>query len=186
MKTQFKIKEQLLFAIFFWLSTSPTAFAQLGWVSSGLPSVWGNVYGVGVPIDIGGDLCNGKKKVYFSYDDAGNRILRTVEGIILKTKKDGVADAKIGGIVEKFASENTFDATTVKVFPNPASDVLIVEQVQAVANGTYELYDAKGEQIITQRADLRTEIDIANLPSGFYLLILRSADATAQWKITKK
>ena len=186
MTTKFKIKQQLLFVIFFWLSTSPIVFAQLSWISSGQPSVWGNVYGVGVPSGRPGNLCAGKETVLFYYDDAGNRILRTVEGIIIKTKKDGVADAMIGSSVEKFASETTFDATSVKVFPNPAADVLIVEQAQAVSNGNYELYDAKGQQIITQRADLRTELDISNLPSGFYLLILRSADATAQWKITKK
>jgi hypothetical protein len=185
MTTQIKIRKRIWSAIFFVLSINSIAFAQLSWISSGQPSVWGNVYGVGFPTGIAGDFCNGNLDVYFKYDDAGNRFLRTTSGFIIKTKKDGVNDVAIGNVVEKFSEEAALDATKIIVYPNPVSDILIVKQENLI-DGTFELYDSKGQQISTKKATLQTEIELAHLPSGFYLLILRSAKTTAQWKITKK
>ena len=186
MTTQFKTRQTIAFAIFCWLVSSQNTFAQLGWISSGQPSAWGNVYGVGVPSPVPGNLCNGNATVYYKYDDSGNRVLRTIDVTVLKTKKDGLDDPTVAPTVKKAVSEKALqEAVTAKVFPNPATDVLIVEQSQVIENSNYELYDSNGKQILTQKAELRTEISISHLPSGVYLLVMRSAGTTAQWKIDK-
>jgi hypothetical protein len=151
---------------------------------------YGNVYGhQNSYVNPPGAVCYtyaNPPAINFEYDAAGNRILRyVVPPIPFKVKKDGIKDLDIGETVKKFSTEESLDATTVRIFPNPTTSFITVEQQKAVKNGVLELYDSKGMLLIKQSADNNTTLETSSLPSGFYLLILRAGKTTAQWKITK-
>jgi Secretion system C-terminal sorting domain len=167
------------------LTTCITSNLLAQWYIPYTPSPWGNIYGVGYPTNRAGVLCNGNDAILFKYDASGNRILRTVDFLLIKTKKDGKDDSVIADAVEKYTEEEVLNSTEIQVFPNPTTDAIVVQQSQ-VANGTtVELYDSKGQQVSKQSANTRTILDVADQPAGFYLLVVRSGKATAQWKIIK-
>jgi Secretion system C-terminal sorting domain len=133
-------------------------------------------------------MCNGSKTVYFKYDEAGNRILRTTETTVLnnpKTQKDTKKDPDVGDLVAELASETAISTTQINVFPNPAVETIKVQQEKVIPNSYFELYNSKGQRLVSMPSEKAFEIDISNYPSGFYVLMLKSKGTTAQWKISK-
>ncbi|WP_312766401.1 T9SS type A sorting domain-containing protein [Epilithonimonas sp.] len=70
----------------------------------------------------------------------------------------------------------------IKVYPNPATDYIIVENLKT--NSNIELIDSSGKLIKTISNKVsKTEINIKNLPSGIYFL---KVDGQSVQKIIKK
>ena len=66
--------------------------------------------------------------------------------------------------------------TTLKVWPNPTSDLLFVELSGTAGPYLVELLDLQGRRIRSRTgvAGLRTQLDLGDLASGFYLVQLRA------------
>ena len=63
------------------------------------------------------------------------------------------------------------DATTLRVYPNPTAETLVVEGLLA-EDGQVRLYNQQGQLVKTGAADdARTTLDVSDLPAGSYLLL---------------
>jgi len=70
------------------------------------------------------------------------------------------------------------EETSLKIYPNPVKDVLIIE-------GKYtsvEIYDVFGKAVLT--TDYQNTIDVSSLSSGVYMLNITKGDETFMQKIT--
>ena len=68
----------------------------------------------------------------------------------------------------------------VKIYPNPASDVIRAEG-EILANSTVSIHSALGQALIVHESGINTsvrEFDIAHLPSGVYFMKIKEANTT--------
>lgn len=83
------------------------------------------------------------------------------------------------GLVDDFASEN------VKMYPNPASDFLRINQQASTSNfSTLELFDLSGRAILRYELSIDDQIDLEMLESGLYIVVLR--DSKSQRSVSAK
>ena len=77
-------------------------------------------------------------------------------------------------------------STTIRIFPNPANNVIHVE-LSTAANGTLALYDMSGETVLYQSINGDNAVlNIGSLPSGNYILrLLHNGKASAGVKLVK-
>ncbi len=72
------------------------------------------------------------------------------------------------------------------IYPNPGSDVLIIDHSKSLNNLTISIYDLKGKEVRKQyfgEVSDQLIIDISVLNEGSYLLLIESKDYVAQRKI---
>ncbi|RCW38963.1 T9SS type A sorting domain-containing protein [Marinilabilia salmonicolor] len=67
------------------------------------------------------------------------------------------------------SSENTKEADSIKVFPNPANDFVVVECPENASHMVFEIFDLTSSLIISARIMGRRTIDLSNLTNGIYL-----------------
>lgn len=61
------------------------------------------------------------------------------------------------------------DGTAIKIYPNPATDILNIVLPESLVKSQFELYDATGRVITTQQlTNINNQIDISPLTSGMY------------------
>lgn len=73
----------------------------------------------------------------------------------------------------------------IKVYPNPVRDDLHIECSDKIES--VKIYDALGRKIISkENTPNNTSIDFSNLGSGFYILKLRAAEGTEEFKVIKQ
>lgn len=77
---------------------------------------------------------------------------------------------------------NKFDA--VKVYPNPAKEILNIELPKDVRNFNFEITDLSGRSLL--KAENETKINVSKLQKGAYLGIIKSEDKTAVRKFLIK
>lgn len=66
--------------------------------------------------------------------------------------------------------------TTIRVYPNPASDYIQVERKVHVENETFSLYDITGKEILkTQVQSSSQQINVSRLARGSYTFIIRES-----------
>ena len=70
---------------------------------------------------------------------------------------------------------------TVKIYPNPAKDVLTVDLPSIIKDFTFELTDLLGHSLI--KKENQTKIDVSGLKEGAYMVIIKTKDHTAVRKI---
>ncbi len=76
-------------------------------------------------------------------------------------------------VVELVGTRNVPEDAKLRVYPNPVSNTLFVESSARGAN--LELYSATGQLVRSHRAGgTRSELQVADLPAGFYALRVRS------------
>ena len=79
--------------------------------------------------------------------------------------------------------ENAYN--TVSVYPNPASEMVMIES-QVVVN-QYELYNIAGEMIFSAPVNEKSfEVNISELPAGAYIIKLASEGMVESRRIVKK
>lgn len=96
--------------------------------------------------------------------------------------------------VAKFTSTKTSSVDelprdTFKVYPNPSSDKVFVESVSQWRNDiSLALYTLQGKYLTTEVQAIGTgyTIDMSQLPAGFYLLKVSTADGAAHYKLIKE
>ena len=80
-------------------------------------------------------------------------------------------------VIDNLGSQNTTALRTIKVYPNPANDVITLSNPQNINLRSVSIYDMTGRLIITkdlQAASQQSTIDISALQSGNYLLFIKS------------
>ena len=80
-------------------------------------------------------------------------------------------------VIDNLGSQNTTALRTIKVYPNPANDVINLSNPQNINLRNVSIYDMTGRLIITkdlQAASQQSTIDISALQSGNYLLFIKS------------
>ena len=80
-------------------------------------------------------------------------------------------------VFEDLGFENTTALRAIKMYPNPANDVITLSNPQNINLMSVSIYDITGRLIITkdlQSASQESTIDIGALQSGNYLLFIKS------------
>ena len=73
-----------------------------------------------------------------------------------------------------FCTNNSIDEKkieTIKIFPNPTTDMLFIE---CENHSTIKLYDMLGKEVVTKDANGKTEINISHLSKGVYTVSIIS------------
>lgn len=100
------------------------------------------------------------------------------EGIQLTKKSDLVYTFKVTKnvvLTAKFEATNALEETqavAVRVYPNPASEYVVVESAEAFS--TLVLYSLDGVEVLRTQSDAagRARLEVASLPSGEYLIYM--------------
>jgi hypothetical protein len=74
----------------------------------------------------------------------------------------------------------------VRVYPNPASTFVVIENLAADRNTKMVLYDVTGKLLSTQICQGTARIDISNLEQGVYFMKLTANDGSITKKIIKQ
>ena len=74
-------------------------------------------------------------------------------------------------------------AASFTVKPNPASDVLFIENATGTAS-TVTIYNVTGAKVMEQNFEANTRLDVATLPRGMYIVRLQSEDTDSVIRIS--
>ncbi|MDG3581262.1 T9SS type A sorting domain-containing protein [Galbibacter pacificus] len=132
-------------------------------------------------------------KIKFSYDSAGNQILRDrvcVNCSSAKTtapKKELVAETP----EEEEKIEETDNRSMITAYPNPVTDLLNVMWVESEnAVKQVAIYGTDGRLLFTQEINSKSgqlNMDFGRYPSGLYLLLVTYQDNHQEtFKVIKK
>lgn len=124
--------------------------------------------------------------MYISYDNAGNRIQKSLTAnTVNAAQADSIMQAVgIPAPEEVFGEEGIQE---VKVYPNPVQEVLIIELPEMQATTRMELWNMEGKKLMDQTISSHSSVQVASLPSGVYLLRLKTGTTYLpnNWRITK-
>ncbi len=119
-----------------------------------------------------------QSKIVYAYDNAGNRVERT----IILTKS---AQAEDPGYFKEELGEQI-----IKIYPNPTDGQFAVEiiNVSDKVSGKFYLYDIKGGLLEKKEinSERRIEFDLSDKAVGVYLLKIHLGENVSTWKIIKK
>ena len=125
------------------------------------------------------------------YDTSGNGILGSGDGVSLEDGNGLVIYALNGDIGSGFSIQFNSDGvlgledndfTSIEVFPNPASSVL---QISNVENTTIEIYTILGQVMFTKENTFNQEtIDVSSYKSGTYFIKISKGAFTTTKKFT--
>lgn len=82
-------------------------------------------------------------------------------------------------------SNKTFTLENIKVYPNPANDVLNFETADGITLDKVEVFDTIGKRVLSTTV-VNSSIDISQLNSGIYFVKIYSGDQQLTKKIIKK
>jgi YD repeat-containing protein len=126
--------------------------------------------------------------LHYSYDDAGNRIERTVT--IGEKSKGTMVPENLQKEVKEVINDDAFSPQVIKIYPNPTKGMLEVEvPIDDENSFTIQLIvvDINGK-IIFDRKDVpsKTTIDLSSNPDGLYVLYIKQGQKVSKWKIIKR
>lgn len=131
------------------------------------------------------------QKITYSYDNAGNRIVRRV--VILQNKAAFVASNNKmagGGIDSKMLFTEQLGSRKITIYPNPTRGRLAVE-IEGIPNKSNikaQLFNIKGALLkqLPITANSKTPVDMQRLNAGTYLLVLFIDDERLTYKVIKQ
>ena len=124
--------------------------------------------------------------VSFAYDEAGNRISRT---IVFNTSSSALRNTEEEEEEETAAVSEVVADFTIRIYPNPTEGLLRVSIEGMPENETAQLalYQTSGTLIrMLQDVSSSAEIDLGGQPAGIYLLRIQIGAKRSEWKIIKK
>lgn len=78
----------------------------------------------------------------------------------------------------------------IQIFPNPATDTIVLERDASLTVESINIFDVNGKKIVTEipseTNSLRTQINISALQSGIYFLSVNSTEGIATIKFVKQ
>jgi len=132
-------------------------------------------------------------KIKFSYDSAGNQILR--DRVCVNCSGAKAIDSKKELIAETPEEEEKIEAidnrSMITAYPNPVTDLLNVMWVES-GNAVKQIgiYGADGRVLYTQEVNSlsgQLNMDFGKYPSGLYLLLVTYQDNSQEtFKVIKK
>jgi hypothetical protein len=120
-------------------------------------------------------------KVCYSYDNAGNRINRTICLKSIPVQGDSTA-------VTQPITENLGEMA-ITLYPNPTKGQLTIKVTNLPDDAKAEivLSDMTGRLLLKQSAIKETtRLDLSSHPSGIYVLKIRIGDKVSEWKVIKE
>jgi hypothetical protein len=81
-----------------------------------------------------------------------------------------------------------FEKTTVKLYPNPASDVIYLENTSGKAIENVSVYNTLGQVVrhLTNQTDSKIALSVANLAVGMYIVQFTTDGVTQTAKLARK
>ncbi|MTE26163.1 T9SS type A sorting domain-containing protein [Winogradskyella ouciana] len=80
------------------------------------------------------------------------------------------------------------EGSSLRLYPNPTSDVLNIEFKSVIADGTLEVFDILGKQVFVQSITSNniSQIDVTNWESGLYLIKMSSENGEETKRFIKQ
>ena len=139
-------------------------------------------------------FCMAQKPAYreYGYDESGNRVLRVTIKIAntppapedsVEVTSYELQVTSYEYFVEKLAQ------VEMKIYPNPATEKITLEisNFEKLQTGVFKLYNLNGQLLKECPVhSVSTELSLAGLTSGVYLLKVFMNDKTDEWKIIKQ
>jgi len=127
----------------------------------------------------------------YEYDESGNRTVRKVlvmkapmnEDDSLQVTSDELQITSDEYFVEKLAQ------IEMKIYPNPTTEKITLEisNFEELQNGIFKLYNLNGQLLKECPVhSVTTEVSLAGLSAGVYILKVFMNDKTEDWKIIKQ
>jgi len=129
------------------------------------------------------------------HDENGNRTsrirMRALTNPVDSTDSAvvAVADSSLyQSITEENNQINAAEQSIINVYPNPATDKVVVSYSTACASCQLRIYNSEAKQVYESKGvDKETEIDLSQLGIGVYYLSITTAEGKKQgWKIVKR
>ena len=133
--------------------------------------------------------------VYYTYDDCGNRTLRSITMPLNKSAevKDSTSSEYSSQDKKNTQPEKYKDKISQKdivIYPNPTKGLITVEVIgYDTKDGLFqvELYDLAGHKLQTGRLNYSTgEINISDFKAGMYIMRISIGSDMRQWTIVKE
>lgn len=123
-----------------------------------------------------------QQKLSYEYDDAGNRMNRTIE-------LDPRSASALANPADSVFFEETLDDKLVRIYPNPVETQMTIKIINYAPSmqGEYSLYNITGIMVAKRRITGETTlVDMGRYPRGIYILhIVLNGEPTA-WRVIKK
>ncbi|MDR1730418.1 MAG: T9SS type A sorting domain-containing protein [Prevotellaceae bacterium] len=131
------------------------------------------------------------QRVEYTYDNAGNRLTRTI--ILPSTLRSAAVAVDEEPEEEPLPQQKVYsdhlNQTDILIYPNPTKGLLRVKISGNAENKPVglQVYDASGRVLLQEsNAGSSTILDLSNQPSGIYMLRLVSDREKKEWKIIKE
>lgn len=143
---------------------------------SGTGSACPNSWTWGAP---GGDLTNGgAANAQVTYQSAGTFVVTLTGGNVIGV---GNASQEIVVLPASSVGEN-LNGNNIKLFPNPATNLLNISfgaAYKRLQGATVKLINTIGVEVVQQQVETTTmQLNVAELPTGLYLVEVRLADGS--------
>jgi stress response protein SCP2 len=99
---------------------------------------------------------------------------------------DGCSSAASNTIEFVITDLNDTINNSIKVYPNPVTDELVIELFDITEKTSYEIINSTGEIVLYGNLNAKTTITTSNLPDGLYLIKISMGDTVEFYKIIKK
>lgn len=80
-----------------------------------------------------------------------------------------------------------YDKQKTLIYPNPAKDRIVIESSESIMNTVLSVYNIQGFKILKKNiVNMRTELDIRDLSSGIYFIIIEYEEGIVSKKFVKE
>jgi len=141
---------------------------------------------------------NGVETFSQFYEDYPNPLkvieLENITGQIVRIEKTSdygltLAEVQVFGLSTSSLSVDEPNLQTINAYPNPVKDILNLSLVKAGFNlksANISIYNLNGQKVINTKADMtETQLDLSQLKSGIYILMVEDEVKTLTKKIVK-
>jgi hypothetical protein len=127
----------------------------------------------------------------YEYDNAGNRTARKYISMVFAPPAPSFGGDSIAVEVSQtpVCYTEIIERVEIKIYPNPTTEKITLEisNMETLQTGIFKLYSMSG-QLLQERPvySSTTEISLAGLARGTYILKVQINDTTEDWKIIKQ
>lgn len=120
------------------------------------------------------------QRVAYTYDGAGNRIIRALDGIKYTIEQEDE---------DQNESKLSLTDDVISVYPNPTDGPLVID-IAGFDNsnkGEVKVFSISGQLIIQEKiVESRTRLELSGYTNGMYLVNITVNDRDSIWKIIKR
>lgn len=80
------------------------------------------------------------------------------------------AHIEVNGSSQKSAAEINTTNTELRIYPNPATDILFIEMPEQEGQTEISIYNTQGKKVVQQQVSGNTTIDLSKLNTGIYTI----------------